>query len=48
MGEIRFVGKGETRGYPYLVCKKIVIFATKQLHHDLSACTGYESLTKAH
>ena len=23
MGEIRFVGTGETRGYPYLVCKKM-------------------------
>ena len=23
MGEIRFVGTGETRGYPYLVCKNI-------------------------
>ena len=23
MGEIRFVGSGETRGYPYPVCKKI-------------------------
>ena len=23
MGEIRFVGTSETRGYPYLVCKKI-------------------------
>ena len=23
MGEIRFVGTGETRGYPYLVCKKL-------------------------
>ena len=22
MGEIKFVGTGETRGYPYLVCKK--------------------------
>ena len=22
MGEIRFVGTSETRGYPYLVCKK--------------------------
>ena len=21
MGKIRFVGTGETRGYPYLVCK---------------------------
>ena len=26
MGEIRFVGTGETRGYPYLVCKKRSIF----------------------
>ena len=25
MGEIRFVGTGETRGYPYLVCKKYSI-----------------------
>ena len=24
MGEIRFVGTGETRGYPYLACKKTV------------------------
>ena len=24
MGEIRFVGTGETRGYPYLVCKNIL------------------------
>ena len=24
MGEIRFVGTGETRGYPYPVCKKLV------------------------
>ena len=23
MGEIRFVGTGETRGYLYLVCKKV-------------------------
>ena len=23
MGEIRFAGTGETREYPYLVCKKI-------------------------
>ena len=25
MGEIRFVGTGETRGYPYLVCKKKIV-----------------------
>ena len=24
MGEIRFVGTGETRGYPYPVCKKFI------------------------
>ena len=24
MGEIRFVGTGETRGYPYPVCKKYI------------------------
>ena len=24
MGEIRFVGTGETRGYPYQVCKNIL------------------------
>ena len=24
MGETRFVGTGETRGYPYLVCKKSI------------------------
>ena len=24
MGEIRFVGTGETSGYPYLVCEKYV------------------------
>ena len=23
MGEIRIVGPGKTRGYPYLVCKKV-------------------------
>ena len=26
MDEIRFVGTGETRRYPYLVCKNISIF----------------------
>ena len=35
MGEIRFVGTGETRGYPYLVCKKVFsqpISACEQTH----------------
>ena len=31
MGEIRFVGTGETRGYPYLVCKNIVVFLAAQV-----------------
>ena len=26
MGKIRFVGTGETRGYPCLVCKNMSIF----------------------
>ena len=29
MGEIRFVGTGETRGYPYLVCKKNEVEITR-------------------
>ena len=29
MGEIRFVGTGETRGYPYLVCKKCIDFTAR-------------------
>ena len=40
MGEIRFVGTGETRGYPYLVCKK------KKLYHRLSAYAGANQLVK--
>ena len=28
MGEMRFVGTVETRGYPYLVCKKIFSLLT--------------------
>ena len=27
MGEIRIVGPGKTRGYPYLVCKKRRVYA---------------------
>ena len=29
MGEIRFVGTGETRGYPYPVCKKKIYYNVK-------------------
>ena len=28
MGEIRFIGTGETHGHPYLVCKKTVYIST--------------------
>ena len=43
MGEIRFVGTGETRGFSYLVCKKYTyhfnfeIFTHRQLC-DLKIC----------
>ena len=30
MGEIRFVGTGETCGYPYLVCKKELVYINWQ------------------
>ena len=30
MGEIRFVGTGETRGYPYPVCKKTLFLEKRQ------------------
>ena len=49
MGEIRFVGTGETRGYPYPVCKKILYFIPssefnaylKQIKVILSAVKRY-------
>ena len=31
MGEITFVGTGDTRGYPYLVCKKCGVAITRFL-----------------
>ena len=30
MGEIRFVGTGKTRGYLYLVCKKLIFLPMRQ------------------
>ena len=36
MGEIRFVGTGETRGYPYLVCKKEFSSTAKSRTHSFS------------
>ena len=32
MGEIRFVGTSETRGYPYPVCKKIISYIRSVVH----------------
>ena len=34
MGELRFVGIGETRGYPYLVCKIEIIYAEAKVLRD--------------
>ena len=34
MGEIRFVGTGETHGYPYLVCKKHVSIPLIELNKE--------------
>ena len=39
MGEIRFVGTGETREYPYPVCKK---------EQYSSVCRVYNLLSRAH
>ena len=30
MGEIRFVSAGETRGYPYPVCRKVVVLKERE------------------
>ena len=46
MGEIRFVGTGETRGYPYLVCKKVI----SDISVEISAadCICVPSLSTEH
>ena len=36
MGEIRFVGTGETRGYSYLVCKKEISSTAKNRANSVS------------
>ena len=33
MGEIRIVGPGKTRGYPYPVCKKTIIICIRLSIH---------------
>ena len=38
MGEIRFVGTGETRGYPYPVCKKRIVGPGKTRGYPYPVC----------
>ena len=38
MGEIRIVGPGKTRGYPYPVCKKRISLSTGVRDFSISAC----------
>ena len=38
MGEIRFVGTGETRGYPYPVCKKRIVGPGKTRRYPYPVC----------
>ena len=38
MGEIRFVSTGETRGYPYLVCKKRIVGPGKTRGYPYPVC----------
>ena len=56
MGEITFVGTGETRGYPYLVCKKRIVGPGKARGYPYPVCkkemfvsllSGGISLTKS-
>ena len=43
MGEIRIVGPGKTRGYPYPVCKKRCLLSTKYVR-SMAAAGGSENL----
>ena len=45
MAEIRFVGTGETRGYPYLVCKKKIVGPGKTRGYPCPVCKNAVSLT---
>ena len=38
MGEIRFVGTGESRGYPCLVCKKRIVSPGKTRGYPYPVC----------
>ena len=43
MGEIRFVGTGETRGYPYPLCKKISSNMPVTLNFAFSVIKGHQT-----
>ena len=45
MGKIRFVGTGETRGYPYLVCKKRIVGPGKTRGYPYPVCKKEISVT---
>ena len=45
MGEIRIVGPGKTRGYPYPVCKKEISRTTKKRTNSVSQVKTYSPLT---
>ena len=42
MGEIRFVGTGETSGYPYVVCKKRYVGADGIRGYPHTVCKNTE------
>ena len=46
MGEIRFVGTGETRGYPYPVCKKRFVGTGETRGYPYLVCKKVKSNTK--
>ena len=44
MGEIRFVGTGKTRGYPYPVCKKRFVGTGETRGYPYLVCKKYHYL----
>ena len=42
MGEIRIVGPGKTRGYPYPVCKKGMVETKENMKSVRTTVHGYE------
>ena len=43
MGEIRIVGPGKTRGYPYPVCKKHVYLTYSLISKNISSMNTFPS-----